>query len=929
MAAGEERFDLYAKVDKIWYEDLSYAEIDSNFVSEVRAALPQAEMKRHGVWMNVRTGKAPMQEQGWKIHVSASLEEAAEVLGIVSTTCEKHGVHFKFICDKSLLSMVNSKAWPRSGSGKFIAIYPADDVFHQVAGELDELLAACKGPYILSDRRYGKSKCVYYRYGGFVSRTRVMPDGSREYLIKGTDGGDLPDERKPYFVLPKGIEDPVRANSRARAQVAVSVNADGNAVEAVKTVVRMNDKVVIDERFEVDKPLSFTAAGGVYTAIDLLTGNKVVLKEARAHVGVSAKATDDAIALLEKECRLLDIVKHEGVCPAPLALCWDSGQRHRFLAEEFLDGMTLGPFLISRNPVFGVQVTAEDKKQYRVLIRDVFHKLAFAVAALHRNEVCMGDLSMMNIMINDWDHDLSIKLIDLEGGWKVGEEPSRFYTPGFSLNPDTFGQRVRGKRDDVYSLARVMLGAFIPATSLGVLNEQIANKVFREAASTLGIPARVFDYLQQLTDIVARPVIDVQEVVDFFAAPDILEVGASVTRPEIPYHNEFGRLQQKVADFIVDAGDVRRSDRIFPSNYRVYSTNGVNLAYGAAGVIHALHVAGREIPEKFVSWLMTQSLNPDHISPGLFSGTAGVAAVMSELSKDELACSLMLASTRHHLAYQDPFLYGGASGIGLTALWMYGRTQDPRLLEQAEALGASIEAKVIYVDGQAHWNNVAGQAPLGLVDGISGISLFLLYLHLATGKQQYLRLGEAALETVIANKVIPDGKDYWTFSSYAGHRKMLRNYWADGSAGVGIVLLRWHMATGDRRYLQLLENLLPDIERPVAIMPGLLMGMSGLGMFHLEAYRALGREQSLQSCKHLVEMISIYSYELPTGVGIPGEQLQRLSTDFASGSAGALLLLSGLTAVLEGRDLPSFGIAPMPDFLLAAGSAKGGPTHVN
>jgi serine/threonine protein kinase len=926
MATGEERFDLFARVDNIWYEDLSYAEIESSLVSEVRALLPHVEMKRQGVWMHVRTGKAAMQEQGWKIHVSASVEEAANVLRIVCAVCEKHGVHFKFICDTTLLSMVNSKMWPRSASGKFVAIYPSDDAFHRIASELDELLADYSGPHVLSDRRYGKSKCVYYRYGGFISRARVKADGSREHLIKNKHGHDVADERKAYFVLPSGVQDPVRDQS-ARAPVAGNTSSDEASV--TQAVVKTNNKVVIDERFEIEKSLSFTAAGGVYTAIDRLTGKKVVLKEARPHVGLSGKVTDDAIALLEKEHRLLDIVKHEGVTPAPLSLCWDSGQRHRFLAEEFLEGMALGPFLIGRNPVFGAGVTEEDRRQYRALLRDIFHKTALALAAFHRNDVCMGDLSVLNIMINNWDQDLSIKLIDLEGGWKVGEEPCKLSTPGFSPNPETFRHRERGKRDDVYSIGRVMLGAFIPATSLAVLNEQIANRVFEEAASIIGIPARAFDFIQRLTDMTLHPTIDIQEVVDFFSAPDAMEGDVKVGRPLIPYHNEFGKLQQKVGDFIIKSGDVKRSDRIFPSHHRVYSTNGLSLAYGAAGVIHALHAAGRTVPEKFVSWLMTQPLHPEQIPPGLFSGTAGVAAVMAELGKDEFALSLMLDSTRHRLAHEDPFMYGGATGIGLATLWMYGKLRDPRLLEQAEALGASIEAKVSYVDGQAHWLNAEGKVPLGLLEGISGISLFLLYLYLATGKLQYKHLGEAALRTVIENKVIPNGKNFWTFSSYAGERKILRNYWADGSSGVGVVLLRWHMATGDRQYLHLVENLLTDIERPVTIMPGLLMGMSGLGMFHLEAYKALGREQSLQCCKALVEMISIYSYELPNGVGIPGEQLLRLSTDFASGSAGPLLLLSSLNAVLEGKELPSFGIVPMPDFLLAAGRGNGGGSDVN
>lgn len=96
-----------------------------------------------------------MPSQGWKIHVSATLENVQTILDVTSGYCFPHSIPFKCLKSKAELMRSNMKYAARSGSGKFITIYPRDDEQTQaILSELDNLLDGAAGPYILSDLRY-------------------------------------------------------------------------------------------------------------------------------------------------------------------------------------------------------------------------------------------------------------------------------------------------------------------------------------------------------------------------------------------------------------------------------------------------------------------------------------------------------------------------------------------------------------------------------------------------------------------------------------------------------------------------------------------------------------------------------------------------------------------------------------------------------
>src|SRR5579884_1664547 len=94
--------------------------------------------------------------QGWKIHVSAGLDNAEDVLRAVYEYCTRRKLPFKFLDSRAILLARNSKYAPREASGKFITLYPSDE--GELRRALTDLAAALDGqhgPYVLSDLRYG------------------------------------------------------------------------------------------------------------------------------------------------------------------------------------------------------------------------------------------------------------------------------------------------------------------------------------------------------------------------------------------------------------------------------------------------------------------------------------------------------------------------------------------------------------------------------------------------------------------------------------------------------------------------------------------------------------------------------------------------------------------------------------------------------
>ncbi|MEW6733728.1 MAG: lanthionine synthetase C family protein, partial [Acidobacteriota bacterium] len=182
---------------------------------------------------------------------------------------------------------------------------------------------------------------------------------------------------------------------------------------------------------------------------------------------------------------------------------------------------------------------------------------------------------------------------------------------------------------------------------------------------------------------------------------------------------------------------------------------------------------------------------------------------------------------------------------------------------------------------------------LGLAHGASGISLFFLYLYLATRDEQYLDLGKKTLDFDLNNgEENLDGGISWR--EYLAGPPILYPYWRYGSAGVGSAVLRYWKLLGENRYQELLEKIYVDTDRKYAVFPGYFTGLAGLGDFLLDLHLFTQQDRYLESAYKVASGLLLSKIEKPNGSAFPGNGLARISCDYGTGSAGVGLFFHRL-----------------------------------
>lgn len=465
---------------KQWYETPALASVRSDFQDEVRSHLPESgwHVRRNDIWLHVVCLAAQIPEQGFKIHVSSIPDCAKDLLGLVTRACVARDISFKCAAGPELLAYQNGKNRDRGGGGKFITIYPpSHEAFLNLLEALHKETAGKRfvGQYILSDRRYRDSQVLYYRYGGMRPRRRLRSDGLKITMLKGPAGSETEDLRQAFFSLPPWVEDPFEQPEE---------DDDGS---------------VIGGSFEVTAMISASNRGGVYDAIDLETGNTVVIKEARPHVHRTTRgtATIDSQVLLEHE---YEVLRHlEGldctVRPIKLFREWE----HLFMAEEKVQGVMLrtaaGQAKHLWLPYARNGMSFDD-------IQPKFHRLGEslldAVEAVHARGVIISDLSTNNVMVDpdSWD----VRLIDFEAAIRVGEDEhmmqalSRWTTPGY-VRKQRIASGVWNFEDDYYAASRVLLNTLVPTGALSDLNPD-CHANFIGFLLDLGVPEWVAELIE-------------------------------------------------------------------------------------------------------------------------------------------------------------------------------------------------------------------------------------------------------------------------------------------------------------------------------------------------------------------------------------------------------------------------------------------------
>ncbi len=889
-----EALELYTQFHPRWFEGVGNYVPESEYIDAVSEVIPDFwQLTRNGLWYSANPPGITLPEHGWKLHISVSSRDSVAALRKAAPVLKDEAAAFKFLLDRRITSLVNGKLWPRGSSGKFITIFPATlEQFFRLGSRLSQELASFIGPYILSDRRWPGSMSVYYRYGGFVSRTTIQADGTRRHVLVCPNGETVPDVRVPYWNPPEWARDPFPEEKQPTSIT----------------------RALSDGRFSIKSALSFSNRGGVYKAIDNETGREVVLKEARPHIELGTSRLE-AIAVLEKEYRLLERLAGTGyfVRPATLFRAWE----HAFLVEEFAPGVHMGLFSLRGNPIYSGKVSATALDSYYDQMRHVWLQLARAITAAHDRGIVLGDLSFTNILVSEGGN---IRICDLETAAEEGvDSPLGLHTPGMSV------AGIGDRANDFYSLGALIFGSMMLVHGLTGFHAPFRRRFLDELTADLAVPAElgtlIDDLMERSEDCCAAPRLTC-------AAIERLPFGNSTAWLRAPrlgqkmlqrFNPQRRReLRSRVQDavggitrYLLGTADTSREDRLFPADLFVFETNPLSVAFGAMGVLYSLdHLTGG-VPANLIDWVLRRRVTNEDYPPGLYLGQAGIAWVLNELGHNELAVRIMRTARQHPALWYLASNLHGAAGYGLACLKLWLRGAGDEFLTEACRIGEHLAASCVRDDRGARWPNENGSVYLGYAHGGSGIALFLLYLALATRDSVPLLLGRQALRFELAQGVWLDGEFAGFPAQLPGPSQppaeaaALSCYWDAGSAGIGTVLVRYSSVASDAEDQSWLARLAADASRKYTAFPQLFRGLAGLGNFLLDVWLHTGDQEHLSAAWHVAEGILLFGIERDEGLAFPGDQARRESADFATGAAGVGLFLDRLLKA-EREKAPNF-----------------------
>ncbi|MEV5986160.1 class III lanthionine synthetase LanKC [Streptomyces sp. NPDC052051] len=809
-----------------------------------------------GVWLHWQPAEPVIVEQGWKVHVSTTLSRLHFTLDTIARICFEEGLAFKHLANRLFFETMHHKHAARSQAGKFCAVYPPDA--ESARRLMDRLALELKdevGPYVLSDRRYGDTGVVYYRYGAFLNRSLVQLDGTRLHLVKDGQGDDVPDVRSAQFVLPAGVEDPFGTPPEPHA-----------------------GPILLNGRFEITKVIRHSNGGGTYRATDTRTGRTVFIKEARAHNGLIGDDTD-ARDRLRKEHAMLRLIhdRAAGLCPEPVD--YFTEWEHDFLVTEFVEGTGFLHWVAGNTVMGRIGVAAERHTAYLADAERILAGVRNRIDQLHAIGLRFGDLSHGNVVVLD---DLDVRLIDFETATLLTEEPSPLGTPGYT---PPRALREAGVDRDEYGLSGLALCALFP----------LSQPLERDPRGRAELYRRDLEQEVPVPEFIWRTATRYHGS----AAPEIESTYELPTAAELDEHPEraLAALRDGITAGLLAMARPDGPDWLFPPPPRGYAVNTHCLEHGTAGVLHALHQAGAPIPEEVVARFRRDALaNVDLLAPGLQVGTAGLAWVLAELGLAEEAERLLHASLRHPLALASAHLGNGASGIGLTHLDFHARYGGDQRLVTATKLGDTFIGR--------HRDVVLADAGVpGLATGLSGTVLFLTALGEYTGERRYLE-GAVRLMHAELDRAADGGADGLLFRDESGVRNL--PYLSIGSAGVATALSRLAAATGDERCTAALPRVLTMCRLTCAAEPGLYLGVAGWAFTLAEHAHHSGDPGERDMALRIATGLAKYTIRHPSGLRVLAGGQERYTSDLASGSAGVLL---ALTRVLDG---PEVRMLPFP-----------------
>ncbi|MCP2337641.1 class III lanthionine synthetase LanKC [Actinomadura rupiterrae] len=882
-----DQYEPYCLADLFFYDKLGRRQNEVSDFPIVARPVPEGWVRHDSdVWMYYApNGEGTLPPQGWKIHVSARLDDAERALDAVWDYCVPRGIVFKYLRGRSVLLMRNSKAASRGASGKLVTIYPRDENECEVIlKELDELLDGVEGPYILSDLRYADGP-LFVRYGGFAERRCPGKDGELVAAIENADGELIPDVRGATFAVPEWVTLPSFLEPHLEARNSVRVD---------------------EMPYDFESVLHFSNGGGVYLARDRSSGERVVLKEARPHAGLDVIGRD-AVTRLKHERDILQ--RLAGLDAVPALLGYFVLGEHHFLVEEFVDGNPLQRQIVQRYPLTKAGAGEDAIAEYAAWALGMHAEVEALVGQLHERGVVFGDLHPNNILVTASGR---LCLIDYEVAVLASEQArTTLANPAFLAPRDR-----RGLDVDRYALACLRYYLFAPQTTITLLmHRPKARQLADVIAETFGVPRAGFD------DAIAT-----------LMGPDATSEPSPLDTLPLPGQAPWPDVRDALHRAILASATPDRDDRLYPGDPAQFRDGGgVNIAHGAAGVLYALAETGADVPPEHVDWLAVHALNPEVGTPlGFYDGLHGAAFVLDRLGRRRAALDLADICLRENWEKLSLNLCSGLAGTGLNLFHLGESTGESALTDAASRM---VELCADRLGGPDDVPEISGgvHPRAGLMHGSSGVALLFLHAYERGGSSDLLdRAADALRQDLRRCLLAEDG------SLQVNQDWRTLPYLDEGSVGIALVLARYLRHRRDEEFEVALSRLARVGESGYFVQSGLFTGRAGLIVAlaadlrppthsaqsngqapsngHAQAgghayflpngdalangdAQSGGRAQPGRTWRDprldaLIRGLRWHAMPYEDGLAFTGDQLMRLSMDFATGTAGVLFALA-------------------------------------
>lgn len=795
------------------------------------------------VWKHYHVKDSALPDQGWKIHVSALFEESKRLLEKVSKICIDERVEFKHLKDKQSFIKMNSKNANRASSGKFITVYPVNnDEFLKL---LDMISLATsgfqKGPYILSDKRW-KDSNVFYRYGGF----RSIFNEYGEHCIKDDQGRFIKDERTPYYQVPdfvKGFDDYLNT---------LNISKDSDDADP------SDDSSL--ERYEIEAALSYSNAGGVYRATRKQDNLKVIIKEARPNAGLDGAARDS----LYRQTKEYEALKKLKDLPGVVELIeYFQEWEHFFLVEEFIEGGDLRRWLAKYFPFFRDH---ENLNIHAEHVKKILLQLFALIEEMHHKDIAMGDFQPANIMVME---DLTVKLIDFETAMPVNsdEKPSMM-TIGFASQEI----KISGARD-WFGLKKLTRYLALPILSSEVLDTYLQHNHFRWIKE-------LYDdsFYQFIVDLHGKCDLKIQEYQSY--VPEAIKMNEQTIDLD---------LSSITANLIKGMQrNLTNDERFINGDIRQFEMNGgkYNFLTGGSGAAYVLtknKVSSVEVNQWIQDFLLKHLNQMD--GNGLITGKTGVLALLYETGYQDVVLQ-ELKMMRRNMNETNISLRSGLSGIGLFVVSLFFETEDYEYVKYAKEIEELIEKNLNH-EGKLSTNDWMA-VEIGVIDGLSGVSLFYSAMYSATRDTSYLDKAKQLISEDLKKTILDESTGS---IQTVDERNRQLPYLSGGSIGIGICIWFLNHVSGQDFFKSEMKAVSKLSRICSTISGGLFDGAGSFLLLPSMVEQGQEREQMEQEVLNLLNLFLIDKREYYV---YPGQFSYRLADDVYSGSSGIILALMGI-----------------------------------